>query len=80
MVITPNDGSLQLIDAEGRPLAVTVMTYVDLQHNDGTWFNILMLVSPSLKDQLLLSHTSQKAMGILHPEWPLPFKATGSST
>ena len=32
-------------------------------------------MSPSLRDCLLLSHTSQKAIGILHPEWPNPFKA-----
>ena len=75
MAITPNDGSLQLIDTEGRPLAVTGITYVDLQCNDGTWFNTPMLVSPCLRDPLLLSYTSQKAIGILHPEWPLSFKA-----
>ena len=62
MVITPNNSSLRLIYVEGRLLAVTGITYVDLQHNDGTWFNTPMLVSPCLKDQLLLSHTSQNGL------------------
>ena len=35
MEIIPNDGSLKLIDAEGRPLVVTGITHVDIQHIDG---------------------------------------------
>merc|ERR1712105_274002 len=75
MEIIPNDGSLRLVDAEGKPLEVEGLTYIDIQRSDGTWFNSPALVSPTLRDNLLLSHTSQKAIGILHPEWPEPFKA-----
>ena len=41
MEVIPNDGSLRLVDAEGKPLEVEGLTYIDIQRNDGTWFLFL---------------------------------------
>merc|ERR1712148_116843 len=61
MEIIPNDGSLRLVDAEGKPLVVEGLTYIDIQRSDGTWFNSPALVSPTLRDNLLLSHTARES-------------------